>query len=266
MCDQTADAYRALYLFCFARTDAAAELAGQEQLFAYRWGELLAICGWTDVEEWSGPHSEQRMQDLEWLAPKAIRHQAAIEAAMRASPVLPARLGTLFSSPDALERFFNLHHAAITAFLADVEGKQEWALKGSIDRTRASQWLASTMTGSKEAGAPSSGGASYLHARRAQTAAAREVNRWAAQALDPITEELCGYAAQFCRRNPAAQPAEAAAQPILNVAFLVARENLDRFHRCVARAAQQHREHGLELALSGPWPPYSFCPTLEMPP
>ncbi len=264
MCEQTAESRRVLYLFCFARSGAAAALA-DDQLRIHRRGELIALCGWTAVEEWSGPQGEQRMQDLGWLAPKALRHQAVIEAAMHASPVLPARLGTLFSSAQALDRFLALHQAAIAQFLADVEDKQEWALKGVMDRARASRWLASTMTGSQQTGPPSGGGADYLRARRAHSVAAREAARWAAQTLAPIVEELRGYAAQSCPRS-SAQPAEGTAQPILNVAFLVARDNLERFRGCVARAARRHQEQGLELALSGPWPPYSFCPTLEMPP
>jgi gas vesicle protein GvpL/GvpF len=266
MCEQTGDTDRVLYLFCFANAGAQPDLAGQDQLVAYRWGELIAVCGWTGVQEWSGPQTEQRMQDLDWLAPKAIRHQAVIEAAMRLSPVLPARLGTLFSSPHALERFFAIHHATIASFLAEVEGKEEWAVKGVLDRGRASEWLASTMNEAPQVCAPSGGGASYLHKRRAQGAAAREVNRWAARMLEPIVDELHGYAADSCQRSPGTQVAAGQAQAILNVAFLVARENLAGFRRCVERAAQEHQGHGLELALSGPWPPYSFCPTLEMPP
>jgi hypothetical protein len=181
MLEQTAETDRALYLFCFARAGAQPDQADQDHLFSYRFGELIAICEWTGMQEWSEPQSQQRMQDLEWLAPKAIRHQAVIEAAMRGSPVLPARLGTLFSSPDAIDRFFAIHHATIASFLADVDGKEEWALKGVLDRPRAGEWLASAMNGSQAGSMPPGGGASYLRERRAHAAASRDVSRWAAQ-------------------------------------------------------------------------------------
>ncbi len=265
MCEQTADADHALYLYCFARAGAPADFAGDDRLFAYRFGELIAVCGWTAMREWSGASIEERMQELDWLAPRAIRHQAVIEAAMRVSPVLPARLGTLFSSPQALDRFFAIHHVAIATFLADVESKEEWAVKGVLDRARASEWLASTINSASQGGAPG-GGTDYLRQRRAHAAAARELNRWAAQIVEPMVAELRGHAARFCQRSPGAQAAAGQAQPIFNAAFLVAQENLAGFRRCVEGWAREHSEHGLELALSGPWPPYSFCPTLEMPP
>ncbi|HEV3112483.1 MAG TPA: GvpL/GvpF family gas vesicle protein [Candidatus Binataceae bacterium] len=232
--------------------------------FAYSWGGLMAVCGWAGMEEWSGPQAEARMQDLQWLTPKIMRHEAIVESVMRVSPVLPARLGALFSSLQALERFFAIHHAAIESFLDEVENKDEWAVKGVLDRARLSQWLASHMNGAQQACAP--GGAGYLCQRQARAAAGREVNRWMTQTLEPILNQLRRCAAGSYQRGPGAPAAAGNPQPIFNLAFLVARENLAEFHHCVERATQEHRAHGLELGLSGPWPPYSFCPTLEMPP
>jgi len=253
-----------LYLYCVVRDGAPLELAPDAELFAHAYGGLSAVCSWATITEWSGPQAEERMRDLQWLTPKVMRHEAVIEAAMRVSPVLPARLGTLFSSMDALERFLAAHHAAIAGFLTDTEDKQEWAVKGILDRARASEWLASAMTAADDTSG--AGGAGYLRARRARVTAAREINQWAARTLEPIVEELRSYAAAWYQRAPGAQSDPAQPQPILNLAFLVERENLAAFRRCVEGAAREHRAHGLELAMSGPWPPYSFCPTLEMPP
>jgi hypothetical protein len=266
MLEQTPAADRVLQLFCFARAGAVPELNQGDQLLAYPWGGLMAVCGWTGMEEWSGPQAEQRMQDLQWLTPRIMRHETIIEAAMRVSPVLPARLGALFSSLQTLDRFLALHHAAIASFLDQVENKEEWAVKGVLNRARLSQWLGSNMNGVQPGCAPPAGGASYLRQRQARAAVGREVNHWVAQTLEPILDQLRRCAAGSYQRGPGAPTAAGQPQPIFNLAFLVARENLTEFHRCAQRATLAHRAHGLELALSGPWPPYSFCPTLEMPP
>jgi Gas vesicle synthesis protein GvpL/GvpF len=262
MGEQGASMDRVLYLFCLAKEGAPHHIGGPDEVFAIPWGGLMALCAWTSEDQWSGPQAERRMQDLQWLAPKVMHHEMVIEAAMRVSPVLPARLGTLFSSPRALERFFARHHAAVANFLAEVENKEEWAVKGVLDRIRTGQWLASTIERT-QAGTPPSGGAGYLQARRTRAAAAKEVNHWVTQALEPIVEELRRYSTDSCQR-----PAGAVAghpQTILNLAFLLAREKLPDFRLCVERANREHRGHGLELGMSGPWPPYSFCPILEMP-
>jgi CheY-like chemotaxis protein len=80
-----------------------------------------------------------------------------------------------------------------------------------------------------------------------------------------VRQPLDSYASASRQRGVTAQAA-AEPQPLLNLAFLVHRESVADFRRCVERAGVQHQAAALQLALSGPWPPYSFCPALEMPP
>lgn len=256
---------RAIYLYCFARAASTPFIKRlSEPVFEYPWEGVSAVCGWTRLKDWSGDEAAVRMRDVRWLTPKAMRHQAVIEAAMRNSPVLPARMGAVFSSFDSLEHFFAVHHQSIAGFLDEMENKDEWAVKVVVDRARLGQWMGSRIRGAHWGGAPSAHQAGYLAQRQARAAIGREVNHWVTQTLEPILEQLGRCAAASCRREsmPAAggQP-----HPIFNLAFLVARENLDEFRRCARRATWNHRADGLELALSGPWPPYSFCPTLQMP-
>ena len=62
--------------------------------------------------------------------------------------------------------------------------------------------------------------------------------------------------APVCRRLSSTQreygrAAPATPQPIVNLAFLVAREALDEFRRCVERANLEHRDHGLGTRAHG---------------
>src|SRR5262249_1180760 len=137
---------------------------------------------------------------------------------------------------------------------------------GLLDRTRAGEWLAASRLASQPEISSAGSGARYLHERRARAAAAKEINHWVAQLMEPVVEELRRHASDWRQREVIAQAPAGEPQPVLNLAFLVSRESVAEFRRCAERAALQHRECGLELALSGPWPPYSFCPALEMPP
>ncbi len=145
---------KVLYLFCIANClgprPPEAEGGGADSLFLYRCGELTAVCGWTELEEWSGPQADSKMQDLQWLGPRVLRHQAVVETAMRFSAVLPARLGTLFSSPAALERFCAIHRDAIASFLTATEAREEWAFKVLLDRAKASDWLVSRLANGQQ--------------------------------------------------------------------------------------------------------------------
>jgi len=259
---------RVLYLFCFAAADlapAAPEIAGLGDLVLHRWGNLVAVCGWTEVEQWSGQQGERNLQDLQWLGPRVMRHQAVIEAAMQAAAVLPARLGTLFSSPAALDRFLTINEHIIAQFLNQARNQDEWAVKGFLDRGKAGEWLLSRLSAAQPECSEASG-ARYLQQRRMRAAAAKELNQWVARTLESSIDELRRHAAGFHQRAVSALAEPGAPQPVVNLAFLVARDAVDQFRRCVERANLEHREHGLELGLSGPWPPYSFCPALETPP
>ena len=49
-----------------------------------------------------------------------------------------------------------------------------------------------------------------------------------------------------------------------NWAFLVDRGNAEDFRNRIFRANAENTSNGLFFDLSGPWPPYSFAPTLRM--
>jgi hypothetical protein len=261
----TPAAERILYLFCFATLEleaAAPGIAGLSDLVLHRCGDLIAVCGWTEREQWSGPQGERNLGDLQWLGPRVMRHQAAIAAAMGAAAVFPARLGTLFSSPDALSHFMAIHQRTIAGFLHQTKNHDEWALKGLLDRTRAGDWQLSKLSAAQTecSAAP---GANYLRERRTRAAAAKELNRWVARTLECLIDDLRRYAAGFHQRDVCAMAEPGAPQTVVNLAFLIARDAVSEFQRRVEQANLEHREHGLELAVSGPWPPYSFCPALE---
>ncbi len=186
---------------------------------------------------------------------------------MRSAAVLPARLGTLFSSPAALERFCAIHRGTITSFLAATEAQEEWAFKVLLDRAKASDWLVSRLADGQQGAATAGLGTRYLQERRLRAAAAAEINHWVAQTLEPLVDELGRYASASRQRGVTAQAAAAEPQPLLNLAFLVHRESAADFQRCVERAGASAPGGTVsQLTLTGPWPPYSFCPALEMPP
>jgi gas vesicle protein GvpL/GvpF len=46
---------------------------------------------------------------------------------------------------------------------------------------------------------------------------------------------------------------------LFNGAYLV--EDRARFEEALAALAEDYRESGIELELTGPWPPYNFVPS-----
>jgi hypothetical protein len=50
---------------------------------------------------------------------------------------------------------------------------------------------------------------------------------------------------------------------IFNGAFLLLRSDIDAFRGEVEAIGDTYAEQGLTLELTGPWPPYNFCPPLR---
>src|ERR1017187_3825725 len=92
----------ALYLFCFARSGVVSALQatgvdGHSAIAILQQSpDLCAVVGEVAREDFCGPAAERHMQQLEWVAPRALRHEAVIEGVMASSSVLPVPFGTLF--------------------------------------------------------------------------------------------------------------------------------------------------------------------------
>ena len=266
----------ALYLFCFARADAVREVQGpaadgHSPLSLLRHSPDLCSADLCSVicevrrEEFCGPEAELHMQQLSWVAPRAMRHEAVIEEVMAHSPVLPARFGTLFSSAKALTEFVDQHRETITLFLERVADHGEWSVKGWFDRKQAQPALISaSLTAQQEQLSNLPPGTRHFAEQRLRRDLERELSAWLEQTCRKIATDLTGYACDFreCAVAPGAD-SESGIAEVLNWALLLPNSVIVPFQECVERANLNHRSQGLLLQLSGPWPPFRFVPALS---
>jgi hypothetical protein len=260
-----------VYLFCLARADAisgvdgaGAGVDGQRPLDIIRKQDVVAVVSAVNVDDFSGPAAEARMQDLSWIGPRACRHEEVVELVMRSSPVVPVRFATLFSSRATLLAWLETHHAGISQALDRFADHQEWAVKGALDKRQAeAPLIAAALTRNA---LPASAGARYLEERRIRAGIGQELNAWRKELCERIARELRGHAVEFRERAVGPQLSDDEGTPILNWAFLISSERVGEFRACVERMNAAHAEHGLAIDCCGPWPPYSFCPALDAEP
>ncbi len=259
----------AMYLYCLARPGALAAVDGlgvdgERPLEMIPFREVVAVVSAVRVDDFLGPPAEARMRDLAWVGPRACRHEEVIERVMRCSPVVPARFAALFSSEESLARWLETHHDAISRALDRFADHEEWAINGTLDRAKAqARLLALTLT--RQGGVRSSSpGARYFEERRIQAGIDRELSAWLNEVSAGIARALLDHAVEFRERRivTGGAPDEEGTR-VLNWAFLVSRRSVGDFGAQIRRINAEHAEHGLVLDLSGPWPPYSFCPSLE---
>lgn len=260
---------KALYLYCFARTGKvnAGPLMGiddRHAVFTRNYGDITAVLSQVMLEEFVGQAAEERMHDITWITPRACRHQEVIEQIGRQTDLFPARFGTIFSTDDVLANLIQQHHEQIRTFLDSVQGHAEWSLKGYLDRNKAVTEL-STAALSAEAQRLErlAVGARYFEEKKIQAAAAKQSNYRLKTVLNALMQNLDGVATRHCCRTLLSRKATGAeTDMVLNGAFLVANDCLEDFRNKTDEFNQTHAQAGLVLELSGPWPPYSFCPPL----
>ncbi len=261
-------AEHALYVFCIARLDLLTTIDaiggdgdGVLQLIPFH--DVVAVVSTVSVNDFCGPVAEARLKDVAWVGRRAWRHEAIVERVMQSSPILPARFATLFSSRERLEAWLAAHHAAISASLDRVTGHEEWAVKGRLDRQRAEARLFVAALERERGTLPPSPGTRYLDEHRIRARVGRELDLWLEEACDRAVAELQVHATEFRERVVVPEARVAGGLGILNWAFLVARRTIGDFGATVRRLNHELHDQGLVLDVSGPWPPYSFCPSLE---
>jgi hypothetical protein len=228
--------------------------------------DLAAVWSPVPVKDFCGPDAEERMQDLTWIGPRVIRHQEVVAGVMRHSPVLPARFGTIFSLWANLEEVLQRHHDAIAGFLERVTDREEWAVKGMLDRSGAQEKLFSLKLAQEaerlEALSP---GKRYFQEQRLRAAGDQELQRWLKEVCRELWADLRDYAADLRERRLLSREATGSDKDmVLNWAFLVPEKAGPAFQTRIREANAQYAHRGLVFECTGPWPPYSFTPTLEM--
>ena len=161
----------------------------------------------------SGDYSVREIDPAE-----IAKHLQIIESLFSQDAVLPAPVGTVFRSPDVLQRWMELHYVALSDALAWVE-----------DRV-----------------------AARIHVTRAESA---HSERDTTSDLAAIAAEV---ARSLRRRAVASVPlrAEEDEKVLLTAGYLVEAELWHEFADAIAD--EQDRHPLLRVALTGPWPPYDF--------
>jgi len=108
-------------------------------------------------------------------------------------------------------------------------------------------------------------GVEYLARKRAALDAHRETQVDLQQAIEYVEQRLGGQAGSYCRvRILACNLTGRKEEMVFNAAFLLSPSALEHWLETAAEMRGELRGKGLLLEWSGPWPPYHFCPALDL--
>jgi hypothetical protein len=170
---------------------------------------------------------------------------------------------TLYESADGVRGMLERERDSFAEALAALDGRFEWSVKVLVDRERlvaAARERGDTPGLESEQEARGEGGA-YMLRRRLERALRESVDSLAAEVSERVHARLQDWAIAATTRPPQNRElAGYSGDMVLNAAYLVDRDRTDELRGLVAELEEHHRELGVQIELTGPWPPYNFVP------
>jgi hypothetical protein len=259
-----------VYLYCLARSAAVPafgaaggdSVPGVDERFpvtVLERGGVAAVIGDIDLAEFT----DQNLQALAWLAPRAMRHEAVIERVMAASAVLPVKFGTIFVDRGSLTEFLVRHRQRIDTVLDELQGQAEWSVKGYVVDAQARELVARQDPDivARLAALSPAPGLRYLQQKQLEPQIERALCGWLRQKIDALVagleEHAAGSAALRCHASSVTGRPD---RMVFNCSFLLGPGALEGFRAAFETEASRCAGTGLAFELKGPWPPYNFCP------
>ena len=258
-----------IYLFCLTPAVPRPEIAGtgidgEHPLFIEVIGEVAAVLAEVNIEDFSGPEAQKKMEDLKWVAPRALRHEEVVLSTMEQGPVLPVRFGTVFSSIEAAAEPLRQRQDVLMKFFQDTIDKKEWTLKGYVGRPQArARMTAARLAAEKEQLAGLSPGKRYFLEQKIKGAVDKDVAAWLKEMGRDILSVAKKMSVGFSECRLQSQDVTGRDEEMFfHGALLVPDASTADLQRLLSDWNAAHQDAGLLLELSGPWPPYHFAPTL----
>lgn len=240
----------------------ALELSGLEGASILPCGRFWLLAEPVWLQDWTGTEGDAHLSDLSWVGPKALRHARQIEGLSRQAPVFPLPLGTLFSSILSAEERFAAHEGVIQSYLRDAQVQIELGVKVSFDRKALEQRLLEAAPDAS--GEARASGAGYLLRQRRVRELAGKVRTLQQGLLDGLLAALRPQSLAFLQlKRVSAQASEEGWEPTASFAFLVEKGGQEAFLDALEKEAGEVVAWCGRVEMTGPWPPYSFRPSLQ---
>lgn len=243
-------------------TDAADAPSGIEGAAVSAIGttSLAALVSELDAQAYSPELIEERVGDVEWLAPRAEAHDAVLSWAGHPGPVVPLHMWAMFSGRDGVMAMLESRAAELVPLLERLRGADEYGLRVYADPAALEKIVAGSDASVAElerTAAAAGPGQRYLIERKLEGARRDAARALASARADDIHAALRAQSVAAAR--DAIPTAASDGSAVLSAAFLVRRDSLDAFRAALTAVVRQTESEGFRFAFTGPWPPYHFA-------
>lgn len=199
------------------------------------------------------------LADMEWLTPRAVRHQEVNAAlAVACDPLVPLSFGTVFRDDEGVSRMLRERAAELGPRFELLRGRAEWIAVVRRDLAAATAAVDSgsealrALRAERDAAPPGRG---YLLARQLDETRRQELRVADAAAIGAAVESLEGAGTRIFR-EPLVE--DAGGGMLARFSVLAERGAQVVLEKIGASFERAWRPRGYALELSGPWPPYRF--------
>jgi hypothetical protein len=189
-------------------------------------------------------------------------HEDVVDALMKLTTVVPFKFGTILKDEEAASKMLQDYGEKFKKLLSKFSGREEWGLKVYVDNQEFKKHLAKVEPRLKkldEKKGKLSKGAAYLLGRKMEEESKIDVSARLNKASEGIFQEAGEYAYESKLNKTLPQKLTGKnKEMILNTAYLIEKGKVVRFCKQVKKLIEKYESMGIEIELSGPWPPYSF--------
>lgn len=180
------------------------------------------------------------------------------------TPVVPLRFCTIYKNLEGLFKAVMPHKEKIISFMNYVSDKLEWSVKVFYDKTVVMNNYDRNKEQSPSAHQTSLlPGEAYLLAKKTRKIREERLRADLQTHLKDIGCTLSQYADRYRNLQCTGKNIHGRSlDMVMNTAFLVERQTLVLFQNTIDILTEKYKDEGLVFEVTGPWPPYNFCPAL----
>ncbi|HVR44913.1 MAG TPA: GvpL/GvpF family gas vesicle protein [Thermoanaerobaculia bacterium] len=220
-------------------------------------GSLEALTSRVDEAEFSQEEIDRKSTDLDWLGRVGYRHQEVVAALRETSDAIPLRAFTLFSGREALRGYLEREAEALGEVLERVRGREEWTLQIGFDERKWSRSVESRSPAlarlAREAEKAPEGRAYLLRKKMDE-----ERRNAAREAEQQLVAEIEQHLASALGAPMVVESRQKRSGTFPQIDVLLERARSPEIDSVASDLKNRYGAEGIELTLTGPWPPYTF--------
>ena len=181
------------------------------------------------------------------------------------TPVVPLRFCTIYKNQEGLFKAIMPHKEKILSFLDYTADKTEWSVKVFCDKAvfvnNYDKQKEPSETDNQTSLLP---GEAYLLAKKMRKVKEENFKQDLQMYLKDIDFTLSQFtdSYRFLQCTDKSIHGRPLLDMVMNTAFLVEQQTFNMFKDTLDMLAEKYKDEGLVFEMSGPWPPYNFCPGL----